>query len=273
MLRVLLVLLVGGVVVALAWVLAGLPGRVGAQIGDIDLRSRDTGGGARPAAARSACFTHCCACSARCSGCRARCAGGRRCAAGARRCRGDPHAAGAGRRREGRRTPRGQPRPAAAGRHAADLAAGRRGRPACRPRPTRRNPRSAPWRSATMRPSSACAACCGRLSSARTGRRRPCWRGRPKPAQPGAIWLRHERARLAVRAGDWSEALALADADAPKAALAAAAAEAEPDPARALRLARQAWRGRSVAGPRGAGLCEPAARGRAGEPGPGRDPP
>ncbi len=59
--------------------------------------------------------------------------------------------------------------------------------------------------------------------------------------QPGAAWLRQERARLAVRAGDWSDALALADADAPKAALATAAAEAEPDPARALRLARQAW--------------------------------
>ncbi len=60
--------------------------------------------------------------------------------------------------------------------------------------------------------------------------------------QPGAAWLRHERARLAVRAGDWSDALALADADAPKAALAAAAADAEPDPARALRLAKQAWK-------------------------------
>jgi HemY protein len=59
--------------------------------------------------------------------------------------------------------------------------------------------------------------------------------------QPGAAWLRHERARLAVRAGNWSEALALADADAPKAALAAAAAEAEPDASRALRLAKQAW--------------------------------
>ena len=59
--------------------------------------------------------------------------------------------------------------------------------------------------------------------------------------QPGAAWLRHERARLAVRAGDWSDALALADADAPKAALATAAADAEPDPARALRLAKQAW--------------------------------
>ena len=59
--------------------------------------------------------------------------------------------------------------------------------------------------------------------------------------QPGATWLRQERARLAVRAGNWADALALADADAPKAALALAAAEAEPDPARALRLARQAW--------------------------------
>lgn len=59
--------------------------------------------------------------------------------------------------------------------------------------------------------------------------------------QPGAAWLRRERARLAVRAGDWSDALALADADAPKAALAAAAAEAETDPDRALKLARQAW--------------------------------
>jgi HemY protein len=60
-------------------------------------------------------------------------------------------------------------------------------------------------------------------------------------AQPGAAWLRHERARLAVQAGNWSDALALADADAPKAALATAAAAAEPDAARALRLAKQAW--------------------------------
>lgn len=59
--------------------------------------------------------------------------------------------------------------------------------------------------------------------------------------QPGAAWLRRERARLAVRAGDWSDALALADADAPKAALAAAAADAEPDANRALRLAKSAW--------------------------------
>jgi HemY protein len=60
--------------------------------------------------------------------------------------------------------------------------------------------------------------------------------------QPGAAWLRRERARLAIRAGQWSDALALVDAGAPKAALATAAAEAEQDPARALRLARQAWK-------------------------------
>ena len=60
--------------------------------------------------------------------------------------------------------------------------------------------------------------------------------------EPGAAWLRRERFRLAVRAGEWSDALALADADAPKAALAAAAAEAESDAGRALRLAKQAWK-------------------------------
>jgi HemY protein len=60
-------------------------------------------------------------------------------------------------------------------------------------------------------------------------------------AHPGASWLRGERGQLAVRTGNWSEALALADADAPKAALATAAADAEHNPAQGLRLARQAW--------------------------------
>jgi HemY protein len=59
--------------------------------------------------------------------------------------------------------------------------------------------------------------------------------------QPGAAWLRHERGRLAVRAGEWADALALADADAPRAALATAAADAEPDAGRATRLAKEAW--------------------------------
>ncbi len=61
-------------------------------------------------------------------------------------------------------------------------------------------------------------------------------------AHPGAVWVRAERARLAIRTQHWADALALADADAPKAALAAAAAEAEPDPARAMKLAKQAWK-------------------------------
>jgi HemY protein len=64
---------------------------------------------------------------------------------------------------------------------------------------------------------------------------------RAEAVEPGAAWLRRERARLAVRAGQWADALALADADAPKAALATAAADAESDPGRALSLARQAW--------------------------------
>ena len=59
-------------------------------------------------------------------------------------------------------------------------------------------------------------------------------------AHPGAAWLRHERSQLAVRAGNWAEALTLAGPDAPKAALAVAAAHAEADPDRAERLARQA---------------------------------
>lgn len=61
-------------------------------------------------------------------------------------------------------------------------------------------------------------------------------------AHPGATWLRQERSRLAIQAGNWVEALGLADNDAPKAALGTAAALAEPDPARALRLARDAWK-------------------------------
>lgn len=61
-------------------------------------------------------------------------------------------------------------------------------------------------------------------------------------AHPGAIWVRRERSQLAIRTGNWTEALALADADAPKASLAAAAAEAETDPAQAMKLAKRAWK-------------------------------
>ncbi len=66
--------------------------------------------------------------------------------------------------------------------------------------------------------------------------------GKAEDAHPGASWLRKERAQLAIRSGHWRDALALADAGSPKAALATAAAEAETDPSHALRLAKQAWR-------------------------------
>ena len=59
-------------------------------------------------------------------------------------------------------------------------------------------------------------------------------------AHPGAAWLRHERAQLALRSGDWAEALSLSGPDGPKAALSAGAALAESNPDRAERLARQA---------------------------------
>jgi HemY protein len=67
-------------------------------------------------------------------------------------------------------------------------------------------------------------------------------------AHPGAAWLRQERAQLAVRSGDWAEALVLAGTAAtntstgtsPVAALATGAALAEANPDRAERLARQA---------------------------------
>ena len=59
-------------------------------------------------------------------------------------------------------------------------------------------------------------------------------------AHPGAAWLRHERAQLAIRSGDWAEALTLSGPDAPRAALAVGAAQAEANPDRAERLARQA---------------------------------
>ena len=59
-------------------------------------------------------------------------------------------------------------------------------------------------------------------------------------AHPGAAWLRQERAQLAIRSGDWAEALTLSGPDGPKAALAVGAAQAEPNTDRAERLARQA---------------------------------
>ena len=58
----------------------------------------------------------------------------------------------------------------------------------------------------------------------------------------GANWLRPERSRLAIRAGNWAAALELAEPGSAKAALTTAAALAEPDPRQAAVRARQAWR-------------------------------
>jgi HemY protein len=65
---------------------------------------------------------------------------------------------------------------------------------------------------------------------------------RAEIVHPGGSWLRTERAGLAVRLGDWQQALALAGPGAPEADFAAAAAEAEGDPVQAGRLARRAWK-------------------------------
>ena len=61
-------------------------------------------------------------------------------------------------------------------------------------------------------------------------------------ANPGGAWLREERAQLAVRTGEWRQALTLADPQAPLAAYATAAADAEADPVEGVRLAKQAWK-------------------------------
>ena len=60
-------------------------------------------------------------------------------------------------------------------------------------------------------------------------------------AQPGAAWLREERAALALRTQDWREALSLAAPGASRAQLALAAAEQEPDAAQAAELEKQAF--------------------------------
>jgi HemY protein len=77
---------------------------------------------------------------------------------------------------------------------------------------------------------------------------------RAEAAHPGAAWLRKERAQLAIRAGDWAEALTLAAParsgfsfgggavapGSPVPALAVGAALAEASPERAEKLAQQA---------------------------------
>jgi HemY protein len=61
-------------------------------------------------------------------------------------------------------------------------------------------------------------------------------------AHPGADWLRPERSRLAVRAGNWLGALELTPRGPASAALAVAAARAETDPRKAAALRKKAWK-------------------------------
>jgi HemY protein len=58
--------------------------------------------------------------------------------------------------------------------------------------------------------------------------------------RPGARWLQEERRVLALRTGNWADALRLSGPNL-RAPLAVAAASAEQDPAAALRYAKQAW--------------------------------
>ncbi|HEX3349029.1 MAG TPA: heme biosynthesis HemY N-terminal domain-containing protein [Acetobacteraceae bacterium] len=64
---------------------------------------------------------------------------------------------------------------------------------------------------------------------------------RAERVHPGAAWLREERAQLAIRTGNWSQALLLSPPDVPSVALKTAVAEQTSDPREAMRLARQAF--------------------------------
>jgi len=64
---------------------------------------------------------------------------------------------------------------------------------------------------------------------------------RAERVHPAGAWLRDERAQLAIRTGNWVEALNLSAPGPSRAALATAAAEAETDAGAAMRLAKQAW--------------------------------
>jgi len=64
---------------------------------------------------------------------------------------------------------------------------------------------------------------------------------RAEAAQPGAPWLQEENRVLALRTGNWTEALRMSGPDT-RAALAVAAADAEPNLQVAVRLAQKAWK-------------------------------
>jgi HemY protein len=61
-------------------------------------------------------------------------------------------------------------------------------------------------------------------------------------AHPGTAWLRQQRAELALQTDHWAEALELIGSDPHRPVYCVAAADAEPDPTRALGFAKQAWK-------------------------------
>ncbi len=61
-------------------------------------------------------------------------------------------------------------------------------------------------------------------------------------AHPGTTWLRQQRADLALQTGNWAEALELIGPDPRRPIFYVAAADAESDPTRALNFAKQAWK-------------------------------
>ena len=59
---------------------------------------------------------------------------------------------------------------------------------------------------------------------------------------PGTLWLRQQRAELALQTENWAEALELVGSDPRRPTYYVAAADAEADPHRALSYAKQAWK-------------------------------
>jgi HemY protein len=60
-------------------------------------------------------------------------------------------------------------------------------------------------------------------------------------AHPGTVWLRQQRVELALQTENWAEALELIGSDPRRPTYYVAAADAETDPPRALGYAKQAW--------------------------------
>ena len=61
-------------------------------------------------------------------------------------------------------------------------------------------------------------------------------------AHPGTVWLREQRAELALQTDNWAEAIELIKSDPSRTTYFIAAADAEPSSSRALAYAKQAWK-------------------------------